>query len=740
MKPSANSNRRLSERFQMPQPMFEPLEQRMLLSIDWSGAWSFSGFQDELNGPPLWQTVSKISAGVTIAEQPGGDFLMTVHKYGTEYTLQALGDDLQGTSSGTEDEAYHEDVIRVVPISDNAAVFLLGQGWFTDSGKMEMMESTGVVGVLTRGKVSAAPRPWAGDYALHGYDVEAQGPEGSSPGSVSASTHDAQVHVADIGGGQYTVQEAGNPEVWTFTASGNTLVKTVDDINSQSHTWIYRGPGDTLYVLDEWVDFGADRTQVLDGYHSGGVVTPLAGSEYKPDLTIEVVGSAIGNFIPGEKVSIPVRISNIGNAPARGKVQIDYLAWGNGVGVQGASLVKVNLAPGASKIVTYKIVVPADAPPAAWTVQAEVTPITVAAELDPDNNTTQTDDFLDVVWSFGAIDGKMGHKLTLTDSDGTRVTFAMSGPGGGVVSMIDSDWSVAMEGNTTKASGVSIKTKSSGAAGDDGKATLGAFTAAAPLKWIKGKTTDLTGAITLSAADPTTVSFTFDRIADGTIVSGMPVASLSANEWTDGADSGTYTPDLTAPAISKITVKGDFEADLAVTGGVGKVSIRGNAVGSLWDVGGTITNLAVTGPVEDCIVRAGGDMLKVTLGAATGSDFGAGVTLDLLRTQRHAGAGDVATGTIKSFTVKGSKATPAEMFFADSNLSAATISAATLVNVKFNNDQLGLDETQDDFGLWAPAIGKLKVSDWTDRKNKAKNWTWKPTMPLPTGLDDFNIR
>jgi len=99
--------------------------------------------------------------------------------------------------------------------------------------------------------------------------------------------------------------------------------------------------------------------------------------------------------------------------------------------------------------------------------------------------------------------------------------------------------------------------------------------------------------------------------------------------------------------------------------------------------------------------------------------------------------------TIKSITIKPVKGATG-FFFSNSNFSAASIGAVKIVNTRFNNDQTGLDDTQDNFGFWTNAsagkpIKSVAHMDLTDPKNKAKNWTWKPGLPLPPGLDDMNV-
>ena len=118
----------------------------------------------------------------------------------------------------------------------------------------------------------------------------------------------------------------------------------------------------------------------------------------------------------------------------------------------------------------------------------------------------------------------------------------------------------------------------------------------------------------------------------------------------------------------------------------------------------------------------------MTVGAIDGSDFGAGVEMDVLKTARHVSPGDPApTGTIGSFTVRGLKVPrgePVPRFFCDSNISAK-IGGLSMVNW----DGLG--------GLFAPA-GGFKSVKHKDTDDKNNSWAWPaPPLQVSSGPDDF---
>ena len=96
-----------------------------------------------------------------------------------------------------------------------------------------------------------------------------------------------------------------------------------------------------------------------------------------------------------------------------------------------------------------------------------------------------------------------------------------------------------------------------------------------------------------------------------------------------------------------------------------------------------------------------------------------------------------ATAAIKGVTIKPLKGATG-ILFQNSNVSAASIGWVNLANVQFNNNQAGLNETQDNFGVWSRTIRGVKYASTTD---KTRNWVWAAgrTLPLSQTLVDLNI-
>jgi hypothetical protein len=234
------------------------------------------------------------------------------------------------------------------------------------------------------------------------------------------------------------------------------------------------------------------------------------------------------------------------------------------------------------------------------------------------------------------------------------------------------------------------------------------------------------------------VDITLGRVAELSIFSGTAISSLSVQEWLD-LDA---TPDIVqTPWIGKLTSDGDFMAGLlldgtgAPNGTLGTTRIRGDLREAIWTIVGSMGKFTVDGTVTDSTIQTTAGMGKITVGAADGADFLAGVA-DAV--SRHADlAGDFANPAafIEGFSVKGLKNGAAARYFQDSNLSAATMGAVDLLNAEFDNGGTK-------FGLYALSAGtgkEIKSVKYSDTVTRAKwKYPWDPAEAPDT--QDFEIR
>ena len=226
------------------------------------------------------------------------------------------------------------------------------------------------------------------------------------------------------------------------------------------------------------------------------------------------------------------------------------------------------------------------------------------------------------------------------------------------------------------------------------------------------------------------VKLQLDQVTDLSLTSAAPLTSLTVSSWTD-SDGAV---DITAPSIAKLTSKGSFQGDMSLSGVgatksvLGAATITGSLDGAHWDITGAMGNLTVTETALDSSIRTTGNMGKLSMATADGSDFLAGVNGNVAR---HATAASDFTNVLASIAgvkitgVKGGLAT--DTYLKDSNFTAASIGASTVVNALADN--LGVS-----FGFWARANGgkefkSVKVTDLQSRQT----WSWTALGGLHLG-------
>lgn len=264
-----------------------------------------------------------------------------------------------------------------------------------------------------------------------------------------------------------------------------------------------------------------------------------------------------------------------------------------------------------------------------------------------------------------------------------------------------------------------------------------------------GLTGDFGADLTFTSADPKRGVALGKLSVAGTITDSVitadsgSVGSVTAAQWNAGSLNATWvkavvTKGKRADRNGAGALAGHFGADVTLSGvsalkaTLGSVRIAGDLLpGTCWDVqSGLVGSLKFSGTVQQSIVRSAGNIKSITVGATDGSDFGAGVAMDLLESNRHVEVGDAANipqATIGTFTVKGlklPKGAPIPRFFVDSCISAGV-------------RKLNLLNWDDQGGLFAPA-GGVKSVKHKDTADKTNCWVWPaPPTQLSTGPDDF---
>lgn len=555
-------------------------------------------------------------------------------------------------------------------------------------------------------------------------------------------------------------------------------------------------PGNTLLAPGETTTFGVTLDSDIMGVHAGEVTFPnsdqdetpfnfaITGTVRGPDLAVADVKYTPGFYATGkDPISLNTSLSNVGMMafPESGPVQIQArlstdTIWGNAddlIVYQGDHHL-LDLAVGEqSRWYGQTLRTSFGGPPTgSYYVAVKVNSDSGLDEMDLNNN----------VWWSAAADvelypsnlyTRMTHasKVTFEDDAGQRVTVSFSGPGyadirttnGLTQRYMSGDIQRIVFGGTTEKSQLKIATRGDGT-------TVGDIVARGPLKAITGKGVTLTGDIeiagsiskivlgdvaeehTISIGAPApgntkaTVTLLFGSVEETTIISATPINSLTVTEWLD--EDGT--PDLIqAPWIGKLTIKGNrrsgvlghFQADLLLDGaGAGKatlgaVKIAGDLRQADWDITGNMGKLTVIGTVADSTVRTTGGMAGITLGAADGTDFLAGIKHTVARYASDSADFDSVSASIGSLKIKGLKDRGAtRWYFQNSNLSAAKIGKVDLLNVDFDNagTRFGVH------ALRAPLGGGIRSVRYADTVTGEK-WSWPIGDDLVTAIPDLEI-
>ncbi|MCK4872947.1 MAG: hypothetical protein KAS72_09500 [Phycisphaerales bacterium] len=359
-------------------------------------------------------------------------------------------------------------------------------------------------------------------------------------------------------------------------------------------------------------------------------------------------------IVPGDKGKVTVIVTNNGTATARGAVRVNLYASDDqtldGNDELMATVSKnVNLAAGKSKKFNAKVAIAADIEPGTYYILAQVDADGAIAETDEDNNIAVTDGTGEVVWKFGTFDGRRNVKFTAVDENGTTITMSIKGNGEGELLPDEDTADIVLTGTDANSSFV-VKTK-----GGAGNVVVRDITVNGSLKALTAKTTDLGGDLVVTgslaklqlddvadqhlisigaAANPALgTKIKLDEVLDLTLTSDMPIKSLLVNSWLDQ----DATPDqITAPWITKLTSKGDFEASMTLSDATVDWSLK---------------KMTVVGRLTGSVIRTVGSIGAITVGGITDSMIFAGVQ-DAV-TDLPDVAGDFASEqAIRKFTVK----------------------------------------------------------------------------------------
>ncbi len=357
---------------------------------------------------------------------------------------------------------------------------------------------------------------------------------------------------------------------------------------------------------------------------------------------------------------------------------------------------------------------------------------------------------------------RSGQKFTFIDSTGDLVTVRLSGPGTGEIWLTNGDSGDATElslTGTTRRSKLKISVKKTrngqnetfiGELDVDGSLRsisasrvnlVGDMEISGKIKFLKLGNVDSGSEIDLNTDNASVTSKDRVKITLGSVqgadldTHGLAIVSLSAVEWLGGDGS-----QIVASRISRLTIKGNFGADILLDGEgarkttLGKVKIKGNLTSDLWDVYGNIGNVSVRGAVlgtdsQRVTVRSTGNMGSLKFGSVEKADFLAGIARNGKTNADSASDFVNPWAYIKSVKIKGIKGSSSR-FFTDSTFSAARFKKISLLNLDAANPG-GI------FALDTDSVNEIRSIKHKDRVTRQK-WSWstrsRSSMPGPSGF------
>lgn len=434
------------------------------------------------------------------------------------------------------------------------------------------------------------------------------------------------------------------------------------------------------------------------------------------DVTSDGFESPLTPFTPGEPQNATVKLINTGGGIASGTVDIKlYISESNG-GVSdsaGYTLVtnglnpdrllatmedvQVDIESGDSDDILVNYTIPADLLKDGKNYRliavVEASDGSTIDELFTDDNQGASDDPRLFDQAFGSF--TKGSPLTYQDEGGNAVTFTISGPGTGKVSIhADGSYDLNVSG-TTAASKISIKLPKGVVDTDlrnifihDTIGTvslakvniLGNFTASGGVKSVVlGDLGNTSGDLELSADKTITIgafpvstqktTLTFGEVHDYTLDSFMGIAALKAEAWLNEVDAENT---VSTSTLGKLTITaGDFEADLLVVGNekITTISIFGALEDSTIRVNGNVSS-ATFGNIINSNIFAGSDGLP-----SDSSDFALPVVVSKLTVKGGITDSTLAVSQIKTISVTGG--VDGSTFLLNGNVSSAKFGSLT---------------------------------------------------------------
>ena len=435
----------------------ESLESRCLLNGDWTGYWTLSGYSfewDTDNPADVTFEVLPLTLILNVTEADGGGYdVLALGDTDTVFFEESSPDILTHEYTEWDDGEYIQSAMTAVQVNDNMALLVGGEAGYDSPGSFDINWGDGWLGLMTKGFVSSTPRPWEGKYNYQSYNIFVNGL------GVYGDTESGQLEITDLGDGDYLTNPIGNtdPEYMDeYTLTGTQLVHQDQLVGGPGELyveagWVRRGPDDTLLALTA---FGS--SYFSPPFFSGDLSTsvtilePLPDYQYKPDLTGTInMQNVPASTLPGGKFTVPVTVTNSGNAPVSGFVGLDVSVhdnnWAPGYDpgwetLIGSANAFLSLQPGRQTTVNIPAVLPNNMDYGDYALQVELDTKDAVTETDTgeENNTVLSATEFEVA--------QPQRDLTGTINLGTWTT-AMGGDRGSIRIIIKNEGNISLSGS-----------------------------------------------------------------------------------------------------------------------------------------------------------------------------------------------------------------------------------------------------------------------------------------------------
>lgn len=439
------------------------------------------------------------------------------------------------------------------------------------------------------------------------------------------------------------------------------------------------------------------------------LLSQLEGLEKRQLLAVDLAvefdqfGNVPASLVPGDRVALPIIVTNEGDDFVDGRVSIRYYLSKNTTFDADDVLMgefanqRIQLSgsdfPNNSGDFVGTVTVPT-VTPGDYFFLVRLIPGDGVTDRNQSNDVAASTDDLAFKWQFGNFDNRSNVKLTLTSADGVAVSFSLSGGGFGTVTR-----------DTTNTDRFDVRIENSGAsstfilsaAGGDGTnrdtALIDDIEVLGSLRFLDAVNARLHGDVTVngtagyvrfaSIVGPSTIDIRTAGVNTtvelGTVSNLVftTLAGITSFKVTNWTDTDTAADRLNAPWIGSLTSTGNFQPSLRLTGRSGQtlatVDIGGTAAKGAWDIDGRGNNWRFFAVAADWSASIKNNLPTLTVnrifrGTIAAKTFGNITTgglnaaeilagADLGSDARLGGTGDAAdtfaSGTLNSIRVNG---------------------------------------------------------------------------------------